>query len=61
MGEKLSDYPDYYRVLPASDGSSVALSKFLDKSPVMPHDTLIACRMQRSHTRLVCQHSAAVD
>ena len=34
VGEKLSDYPDYYRVLQASDGSSVALSKYLDKSPV---------------------------
>ena len=34
MGDKLSDFPDYYRMLPAADGASVALSKFLDKSPV---------------------------
>ena len=34
VGDKLSDFPDYYRVLPAADGASVALSKFLDKSPV---------------------------
>ena len=35
VGEKLSDYPDYYRVLQASDGSSVAMSKYLNKNPLV--------------------------
>ena len=35
VGDKLSDYPDYYRVLQASDGSSVALSKYLNKNPLV--------------------------
>ncbi|KAK9915521.1 hypothetical protein WJX75_000190 [Coccomyxa subellipsoidea] len=35
MGSKLQDYPDYYRVMKASDGTSVALSKFEGKSPVV--------------------------
>ena len=58
VGEKLSDYPDYYRVLQAADGSSVALSKFLDKSPVTSPLTSIACCLHvemPSHTaRLQC-------
>jgi thioredoxin-dependent peroxiredoxin len=34
-GDRLQDYPDYYRVLKADDGTSVALSSFEGKQPVV--------------------------
>eukprot|EP00884_Botryococcus_braunii_P019416 jgi/Botrbrau1/6158/Bobra.331_2s0048.1 len=35
VGDKLQDYPDYYRVLKSSDGKAVALSNFEGKKPVV--------------------------
>ena len=52
VGDKLSDFPDYYRVLPAAAGPSVALSKFLDKSPVnVPAHCPKPCLL----TELICR------
>eukprot|EP00967_Tisochrysis_lutea_P134653 scaffold238108_cov15-Tisochrysis_lutea.AAC.2 len=34
-GDKMQDYPDYYRVLRRSDGDATALSSFQGKQPVV--------------------------
>lgn len=35
VGDKMSDSPEYYRVLRSSDGRSLALSSFQGKQPVV--------------------------
>lgn len=35
VGDKLEDYPDYFRVIKASDGKNVTLSSFKGKKPVV--------------------------
>jgi len=57
----MQDYPDYYRVLKASDGSSVALSSFENKKPVVlafypkaatPGCTKQVCAMRDNYSEL---------
>ncbi|KAG2433170.1 hypothetical protein HYH02_012713 [Chlamydomonas schloesseri] len=67
VGEKLEDYPNYYKVLKTSDNKTISLSSFKGKQPVVlffypkaatPGCTKEACRFRDEYSRFTSAGAA---
>ncbi|PNH08419.1 Peroxiredoxin Q, chloroplastic [Tetrabaena socialis] len=67
VGQKLEEFPDYYRVIKSSQGGSVSLSSYKGKQPVVlffypkaatPGCTKEACRFRDEYSRFVSAGAA---